>query len=350
VTPVTAARAADSAALRVRDTAAAAGDWPALRLAASGCVACPELAAGRTRVVFGQWPAGARIALLGEAPGADEDATGEPFVGRSGRLLDRLLTEAGLRRDDVAVLNVLKCRPPGNRKPAAVEAARCRGWLDRQLAFVDPELLVPLGGSATEAVLGRGTQVSKARGRAWLRDGRLVIPSYHPSAALRFGPRGEPAAALAADLATLADWLTALTRAGARYAMAAPDDAAEVAALTAAAFDAEPEPVAAVAAELAAGGAVARADGVLVAAARTASHRGDPRALWVRRLAVAPDARRRGVATTLLRWLGAAARAAGHTALALGTRDSAPATLAARAGFTRVADHGGWVEWRQELT
>jgi uracil-DNA glycosylase len=175
--------------------------WERLRADAAGCLACPELVASRTSVVFGQWPPGADVLLVGEAPGAEEDAAGEPFVGRSGRLLDRLLAEAGLDRGRVAVTNVLKCRPPGNRAPKPPEVANCRGWLDRQIALVDPLVVVALGATATAALFGKGAKVTKVRGQEQVVGGRLVVATYHPSAALRFGPAGEPAVLLARDLA-----------------------------------------------------------------------------------------------------------------------------------------------------
>jgi uracil-DNA glycosylase len=179
--------------------------WDDLSDRASGCVACPELAASRQHVVFGQRPAGrCDLVLLGEAPGADEDASGLPFVGRSGRLLDELLADAGLSRPSVGVVNVLKCRPPGNRKPARLEMVNCRGWLDAQLVLLDPLLLVTLGGTATEAVLGKGARLTQLRGRDHVVDGRVVVATYHPSAAIRFGPRGAPRAALAEDLVYVA--------------------------------------------------------------------------------------------------------------------------------------------------
>ncbi|BEP12443.1 uracil-DNA glycosylase [Acidothermaceae bacterium B102] len=177
--------------------------WDELAALAKGCVACPELASTRQHVVFGQRPAAPRpydLVLLGEAPGADEDATGEPFVGRSGQLLDRLLAEAGVARATVGVVNVLKCRPPGNRKPARGEMDNCRGFLDRQLMLLDPLVLVTLGGTATEAMFGRGARLTQLRGQDHRVGGRTVIVTYHPSAAIRFGPQGVPRAALAEDL------------------------------------------------------------------------------------------------------------------------------------------------------
>lgn len=180
--------------------------WDELAGLARGCVACPELAATRQQVVFGQRPAAGpcELVLLGEAPGADEDASGLPFVGRSGQLLDQLLAESGLRRAEVGVLNVLKCRPPGNRKPARVEMANCRSWLDRQLDLLDPLLVLTLGGTATEAMLGRGARLTQLRGQDHVVGGRVVVATYHPSAAIRFGPNGAPRAALVEDLAYVA--------------------------------------------------------------------------------------------------------------------------------------------------
>lgn len=180
-----------------------AGEYPALAARIASCTACP-LAAGRHRVVVGSGPVPARLLLVGEAPGAQEDATGKPFVGRAGQLLDRLLAEAGLDRAGVAVTNVVKCRPPGNRPPTRAEAAACRGWLAAQLDAIDPRLIVTLGGSATAAFLGRGLRLADVRGRTHDVDGWAVLPTYHPSAALRFGPAGEPMALLRADLALAA--------------------------------------------------------------------------------------------------------------------------------------------------
>ncbi|MFL6138350.1 MAG: GNAT family N-acetyltransferase [Frankiaceae bacterium] len=360
-------REPDAAALAVRAAAAAAADWPSLREPALRCVACPELVASRRSVVFGQFPPGADIALLGEAPGAEEDATGEPFVGRSGQLLDRLLAEAGLPREQVAVVNVLKCRPPGNRRPQPVEAVRCRGWLDRQLGLIDPLVVVALGGTATEAMLGRGAKVTRVRGRDRIAGGRLVIASYHPSAALRFGPRGEPLAMLAADLAHVAASARRLRGAGVRLTAAGPEDAADVLAVTALAYGTLPpldpptgalaEGLDTVAADLAHGGVVARAGGRVVGALRFRP--GDePSARWIRRIAVHPDARGRGVGGVLVRWAEAIAATDGCTEMRIGVRAQLPANRAwyERGGYRWVADHAHgtgdrptWSELRKEL-
>ena len=197
----------DASADEVARVAAAAPDWATLAAAARPCVACPELAAVRQHVVVGDVPEGGRplFALVGEAPGATEDETGRPFVGRSGALLDQLLGEAGLSRAEAAVLNIVKCRPPGNRTPKAPEVARCSGWLRRQLELLDPPVVMALGLSAARWFLGPRTVLARAREEgphAW--NGRVLRVTYHPSAAIRFGPGGAPRAALLADLRQLA--------------------------------------------------------------------------------------------------------------------------------------------------
>ena len=184
----------------VRTAAAASPDLDVLAGRARGCTACPELAATRTQVVPGVVPTGARLLLLGEAPGAQEDATGLPFVGASGQLLDELLAEAGAARVDVGVLNTLKCRPPGNRPPTRAETRTCRGWTERQLELAAPAVVVALGLSATRWFLGP-TALGPVRGRVHDVGGVRVLPTYHPSAAIRFGPAGEPRRLLREDLA-----------------------------------------------------------------------------------------------------------------------------------------------------
>lgn len=178
---------------------------------AAACTACADLAAARTHVVVGDVPAGgtARVMFVGEAPGAQEDATGRPFVGKAGQLLDTLLAQAGIDRGTVAVANVLKCRPPNNRPPTRAEAKRCSGFLDRQVALVDPELVVTLGGTALAWALGPATRLRDARQSVHDWRGRKLLATYHPSAAIRFGPNGEPMAALRADLRRAGELLCA---------------------------------------------------------------------------------------------------------------------------------------------
>ena len=177
-----------------------ASTWGALAAEMSDCTACP-LSASRTTVVPGVAPVGARILLVGEAPGRSEDEGGLPFVGRSGQLLDQVLAEVGLDRARLAVVNTVKCRPPDNRTPTRREQATCRPWLDAQVAALDPAVVVTLGGTALAWALGSGPRIGQVHGQVHCVSGRPVVPTYHPSAALRFGPLGAPLQALRADLA-----------------------------------------------------------------------------------------------------------------------------------------------------
>ena len=198
--------AAASGPLEETDPAAIAPgmpSWSALAAAMSGCPACP-LSLSRTRVVPGVYPPGARVLLVGEAPGAAEDAGGLPFIGRSGQLLDTLLAEVGLSRAELAVCNVVKCRPPDNRPPRAIEVRTCRPWLDRQVELIDPAVVVTLGATALAWALGRSTRLADAHGRPHGFGACLLVPTYHPAAALRFGPQGTPMTALRQDLAVVA--------------------------------------------------------------------------------------------------------------------------------------------------
>jgi uracil-DNA glycosylase len=184
--------------------------WNTLAASIRGCVACPELAQTRINVVVGVRPSsGAAVLLIGEAPGANEDESGFPFVGRAGQLLDLLLDEVGLPRSEVAVSNVVKCRPPSNRKPARIEVARCRGWLESQIEVIDPAIICAMGGTAVEWFFGYGSKIGQLRGVEHRVGDRRVVATYHPSAAIRFGPKGMPRAALRDDLA----YVSALLRA-----------------------------------------------------------------------------------------------------------------------------------------
>ena len=164
---------------------------------------CPNCALARTRsrTVPGTGPAPADVMCIGEAPGAREDETGEPFVGPAGRLLDELLAAAGLGRESVYIANVVKCRPPGNRDPQPEEIAACRAFLDRQIALVDPKVIVTLGRFSMAAWFP-GESIGRIHGRARRVDGRLVVPMYHPAAALH---RGDLRPVLLADFQKLPD-------------------------------------------------------------------------------------------------------------------------------------------------
>ncbi len=137
-----------------------------------------------TNLVPGEGSATAKVVLVGEAPGAREDETGRPFVGGAGKLLDRLLAEAGLARGDVFITNVVKARPPANRDPKADEVAHHLPWLEAQLEVIRPKLLVPLGRHALVR-FAPDAKITQAHGRVMERDGRTLFPMYHPAAALR---------------------------------------------------------------------------------------------------------------------------------------------------------------------
>jgi DNA polymerase len=135
--------------------------------------------------VFGVGAVDTDICFVGEAPGADEDRLGEPFVGAAGQLLNRILAACGLKREEVYICNILRCRPPGNRQPQADEAANCREYLERQIELVRPKVLVALGGSATRYLLGTSVGITKLRGRFLDYRGTPVMCTYHPSYLLR---------------------------------------------------------------------------------------------------------------------------------------------------------------------
>jgi uracil-DNA glycosylase family 4 len=149
------------------------------------CTRCSELASTRTQTVFGVGNPEARIVFIGEAPGADEDKQGEPFVGRAGQLLNQIITASRLKREEIYICNVLKCRPPGNRLPLETECANCREYLLGQLAAIDPEYIVCWGTVASQNLLKSTTSIGKLRGR-FLQFGRAkVLCTYHPSYLLR---------------------------------------------------------------------------------------------------------------------------------------------------------------------
>jgi uracil-DNA glycosylase len=152
------------------------------------CTRCPHLAATRTQTVFGCGAPTARLMFIGEAPGADEDRIGQPFVGRAGQLLTDMITKGmGLRREDVYIANILKCRPPDNRTPTTEEAANCSGYLEHQIAVIRPEFLCLLGKTAATGVLGVDpmTSMGRLRGRWHRHRGIRTLVTYHPSYLLR---------------------------------------------------------------------------------------------------------------------------------------------------------------------
>jgi DNA polymerase len=164
--------------------------WEDLEHEALACTKCP-LAAERTQVVFGVGARDADLVFVGEGPGAEEDKQGIPFVGRAGQLLTRLIEGIGMTRDEVYIANVVKCRPPGNRDPAPEEIETCRPYLEAQLDFIDPKVVVTLGNFATKLLLDpevankRG--ITKLRGQQFRYGDRALVPTLHPAAVLRNG-------------------------------------------------------------------------------------------------------------------------------------------------------------------
>jgi DNA polymerase len=164
---------------------------------ASTCTKC-RLSEGRTQVVFGTGSERARLLFIGEGPGAEEDRQGVPFVGRSGKLLDQLIDEElGMRRADVYIANVVKCRPPDNRDPRPDEIDACRPYLTAQLDIIRPAVVVTLGRYAAQWLLNTTEGITKLRGRSYPFAHGVLIPTLHPAAALRGG--AEPLAQMRAD-------------------------------------------------------------------------------------------------------------------------------------------------------
>lgn len=161
-------------------------DWPALRERVAACTAC-ALHASRTQTVFGVGSERARLMIIGEAPGVDEDRLGEPFVGRAGQLLDAMLRAIGLGRGEVYIANILKCRPPGNRNPSLEEAAACAGFLHRQIALIAPKLILSVGGISAHNLLVSDAPVGRLRGTVHhVGPGRVpCLVTYHPAYLLR---------------------------------------------------------------------------------------------------------------------------------------------------------------------
>jgi uracil-DNA glycosylase family 4 len=151
----------------------------------AGCTLCDELASTRTQTVFGVGAAKANLCFLGEAPGADEDRTGEPFVGRAGKLLNKIIEACTLRREEVYILNILKCRPPGNRNPTPAESSNCKRHLLRQLQLIKPEYICCLGAVAAQNLLQTTTPIGQLRGKVHDYQGIKVVCTYHPAYLLR---------------------------------------------------------------------------------------------------------------------------------------------------------------------
>lgn len=173
------------------DAGAKISAMEALRSRAQSCTKCPHLVASRKSVVVGVGDPAARLMFVGEAPGAEEDRRGEPFVGAAGELLTKILGAMNLSRDQVFIANVLKCRPDtpgqptGNRKPTPAEMATCLPWLEEQIGIIQPEVLVALGATAVEGLLGKTAGIMKLRGHWQTYRGVPVMPTFHPAFVLR---------------------------------------------------------------------------------------------------------------------------------------------------------------------
>jgi uracil-DNA glycosylase len=171
--------------------AAKAAAFEALRERALACVKCPHLASSRKNVVFGVGSIDAQLMFVGEAPGADEDEQGEPFVGKAGQLLTKIIQATGLSRADVYIANILKCRPDtpgqsaGNRKPTPDEMATCIPYLHEQIDLIRPKVIVALGATAVEGLLGKTIGITKLRGNWQTYRGTPLMPTYHPAYLLR---------------------------------------------------------------------------------------------------------------------------------------------------------------------
>ena len=153
---------------------------------AAGCTRC-RLSGARTQVVYGVGDPHADLMFLGEGPGFHEDQQGEPFVGPAGQLLNHLLGEIGIQREEVYIANVVKCRPPGNRDPRPDEIEACAPWLREQMDLIDPVVVATLGRFAAGVMLDRQVSVTRVRGQKFSVRGRIVIPTFHPAAVLRGG-------------------------------------------------------------------------------------------------------------------------------------------------------------------
>jgi uracil-DNA glycosylase len=159
-------------------------DWEALRAEVAACTRC-GLHRGRKQTVFGVGCVNAQWMFIGEAPGAEEDAKGEPFVGRAGKLLNNMLHAAGLKRESVYIANILKCRPPGNRDPQPEESAFCRSYLNQQITWIKPQIIIALGRIAAQNLLATDSALARLRGAVHTYEGVPLVVTYHPAYLLR---------------------------------------------------------------------------------------------------------------------------------------------------------------------
>jgi DNA polymerase len=185
---VVAAVPAASGRAAVAGTATATTGWAELEAETKRCKKCAELARTRRNVVFGVGNPQAELMFIGEAPGADEDAQGEPFVGRAGQLLTKIIEAMGLRREEVYIANVLKCRPPENRTPLPEETANCLPYLQKQIEMIRPKVIVALGATALRVLLDIQIGITKMRGNWYAYRDIPIMPTFHPAYLLRNPP------------------------------------------------------------------------------------------------------------------------------------------------------------------
>jgi DNA polymerase len=173
-----------AASAKTPDSAERAAQLAALAATVASCTRC-RLCEGRTKVVFASGNPDAELMLIGEGPGAEEDRQGLPFVGPAGELLTKIIQAIDMKRDEVYIANVVKCRPPGNRDPQPDEVSACRGYLERQIALVQPRVIVALGKVAAQTLLGNESAIGQMRGRWYQIQGVPAMVTYHPAALLR---------------------------------------------------------------------------------------------------------------------------------------------------------------------
>lgn len=159
-------------------------NWEELEQECKNCNKC-KLYSGRKNVVIGTGNKNAKIMFIGEGPGADEDEQGIPFVGKAGQLMNKAFEGVGIKREDVYIANIVKCRPPQNRNPEKDEAEACKKYLESQINLVNPEVIVLLGGVALKNYLGEEYSITASRGKWFEKDGRKILPTFHPAALLR---------------------------------------------------------------------------------------------------------------------------------------------------------------------
>jgi DNA polymerase len=178
-------RARESEPVRTASCGSGTDTLPVIRQDLGDCTRCKLHALGRRQIVFGVGHPEADLMFVGEAPGADEDIQGQPFVGRAGQLLTKIIEAIGLRREDVYIANVIKCRPPGNRNPEPDEVEQCEPFLFRQIDTIQPKVIVALGKFAAQSLLRTADPITRLRGREYRYRDAILIPTYHPAYLLR---------------------------------------------------------------------------------------------------------------------------------------------------------------------